>query len=258
MRRAHRPERVAVKILVAVDLPAPVRFARAEHRIVLRAEIAPERTGPAQALAVPRERRQTDIGRQSLGLADAEILANRPHARVVGRLGVVVLAVAAAREAGHDRVGIVAVVTVRERANQAEMVQAVREHRHVLGEAEAGDRRGDRAKLAANLRRGAGLGIEGVDVARPAEQINEDDRLRPAKRAADGTRGSRQSRNQPGHRQRAGREQLPAIQAVTGLGGMTQDSKHGNDPAAAGGEKSAGERRRRKATVTQFPQGGEG
>ena len=46
-----------------------------------------------------------------------------------------------------------------------------------LADAHAGDGRGDRLVRAANLRRGVGLQVPGVEVARPAAQQDEDARL---------------------------------------------------------------------------------
>ena len=60
-----------------------------------------------------------------------------------------------------------------------ELVGLLRQARHHLGEADAGQGGLDRAERAANLGRGIGLGVERVDVRDAAGHPEDDDRLGP-------------------------------------------------------------------------------
>ena len=61
--------------------------------------------------------------------------------------------------------------------------------RHVLADLDAGDVRGDRLELAADLGRGVRLHVVAVDVRRPAAQPDHDDRLAAAGFRGRGGRG---------------------------------------------------------------------
>src|SRR5262249_41794798 len=97
-------------------------LADSEHRVILGAEVAAVGTSPPQSLAIAGHGGQNDIARQVVPPTDAEVLAYRAHAGMIVRLGIVVLAVIATRVAGHDRVGIVAVVAVRYGADERRAV----------------------------------------------------------------------------------------------------------------------------------------
>ncbi len=68
-----------------------------------------------------------------------------------------------------------AVRRVAHRADQRDLVERLRHHRHVLADLRARDLRLDRLELAANIGRRIRLRIPDVDVARPALQEDHDD-----------------------------------------------------------------------------------
>src|SRR5207253_6211986 len=84
---------VVVSVLVVNDGVAGVFRADGEYGIVLGAEVAAVRSGPPQPLAVARHGGQDHVARQVMPAADAGVLANSAHARVIARFGEVVLAV---------------------------------------------------------------------------------------------------------------------------------------------------------------------
>src|SRR5439155_25530672 len=102
-----------IGILIPIDLPSPGRLTRTEERVVRAAEEAPVGSSPAESLAVAGIRRQTDVARQVVPSAQAQVLAHGSHTGMVAGLGKVVFPVVAAREARHDGVRIVAVVAMR-------------------------------------------------------------------------------------------------------------------------------------------------
>ena len=64
-------------------------------------------------------------------------------------------------------------------ANQAILVRLTRQARQVFANLDAGNVGRGRPKLAAEVRRRVGLQIERLELARPAEQIDQDARFRP-------------------------------------------------------------------------------
>jgi len=71
---------------------------------------------------------------------------------------------------------------VADGADRGEPVEAAGEFGQVFADAEPRQRRRDGAELAADLGGGVRLRVERVDVARPAEQVEEEDRLRGGRR----------------------------------------------------------------------------
>ena len=129
---------------------------------------------------------------------DAVAVADRPSAQRDERRQVPVAAMAGhdraevgridlrrrgARRAGQrDRAGLaVSGVEIDVRADQGEPVAPLRQLRHQLGEAEARRLRRDRRERPAELGRRMGLGVEEVEVARPAPEPDQQDRSRPAR-----------------------------------------------------------------------------
>src|SRR5207253_3480564 len=103
-------------------------------------------------------------------LAQSQILQNLAVAGMVRRLDKIVFAVVAAGEAGHDRVGIVAVVAVRDRSDQAYAVQQLGKPRQVLADLHAGHGRSDGTELAANFRGSIRLRVQSIEMTWPAKQ----------------------------------------------------------------------------------------
>ena len=79
-----------------------------------------------------------------------------------------------------DRPGLaMAAVEVDVAPDQRELVRAVRQFREDLREPHAGSSRGDRRERAAVFGGGIGLGVDEVEVARPASQPDQEDRPGP-------------------------------------------------------------------------------
>ena len=120
-----------------------------------------------------RQRRRGVVGAAEPGV-------NGPHAGLGG--------VVAAGDDVPDRPGVVG-DGVPERADDGQPIGPGRQPREGAAEGHAGDRRGEFAGGAADLRRGVQLRVEGLDVARPAGQEQQDHRL-----VAQGRLGARRRR----------------------------------------------------------------
>ena len=204
-----------VEVLVFHDGIAGVGVGGAEHRIPARAEVAAVRAGAVQALRVAGERGKHHVAGQILAAADAEILAHARHARMVRRLREVIGLVVAAVVAGHHAVRVVRVVFVRDAPHDSHLVQASGEHRQVFADAVAGQHGGDGLELAADAVGGVRLGIEGIDVRRPAEEIEQDDVLGfPRVRIRSSGRDGRDPREE--RCQRSGAKQIAAGNSRSG------------------------------------------
>ena len=88
------------------------------------------------------------------------------------------------------------------------MLHQLRELREVLADLDAGHRRVDRLELAADVRRGVGLGVEGVDVAGPAGHPQQDAGSGP--RARPGPRRPADPASRTATRRRPPKPQTPA------------------------------------------------
>src|SRR5207237_5062110 len=126
-----------VSTIVVDERVAGLFRAEGALRVVLATEVAAVRAGPPQPLAVAGHGGQDHIARQVVPSADAEVLAHGAHAGVVARFGEIVLAVAAAGIAGHDRVRVVAIVAVRDGADQRGPAHPAGQPRQMLADASA-------------------------------------------------------------------------------------------------------------------------
>ena len=122
--------------------------------------------------------------------------------------------------AGQADRGVVLVAAVGDRADQGDFVHDPREPGQVFADRDARQGRRDRAELAADLRGGIRLGVEGLELARAAGQEDHDDRLvrrfrpRLPRRFVFGPQKLRQA--EPAHRQAADPEHVATGQAVAG------------------------------------------
>jgi hypothetical protein len=108
---------------------------------------------------------------------------------------------------------------VVDRADLRELVDDLREPGQVLGDAESGLARGDRLELAADTVGRIGLHVEGVDVRRAAELVQEDDvpgpRLPPFVRLL--RRAQKRGEVQAKEARRTGLDQAPPREAASPL-----------------------------------------
>ncbi len=156
--------------------------------------------------------RHREIRRQSLGRT-ALVGRHRTHA------GMKADERAAAdrnprRRAGHHVViaGAVVPLVVANRADDRQLVGDAGQPRHVLREVDAGHLGADGLELAANLGRRVGLGIERLEVRRPAVHPNQDATRRPFRWRAASAR--RPSQPQQVDQAAAGQHAQPQLQAI--------------------------------------------
>jgi len=75
----------------------------------------------------------------------------------------------------------VVAIVVADAANAGEQLRRLRHTRQVFADADAGRRRRERLKRAANLARRVGLRVPGVELTLTTAGVDQDDRLRLAK-----------------------------------------------------------------------------
>ena len=143
------------------------------HRKVGSAGIAADREGVilrAQIARADGRARQRDKWRQRFPIAQL-FRGDRAVRGILGRRRLQV-----ARE--HQVVrGAVVAVAMGHRADDAELVQLARQPRQPIGEADAGELRGDGAEVAADLWGCVRLRIERVDLAHSASQPEKNDSI---------------------------------------------------------------------------------
>jgi hypothetical protein len=103
---------------------------------------------------------------------------------------------------------------VRHGAHETHAVHDAGHARQAVAHRQAGNGRGDRAELAADLVRGAGLHVEGVGLARPAELVEEDHGAGPGLAAGAALGSGEESRQRQAEEGAADLEQLPACRTV--------------------------------------------
>ena len=174
--RALTKERV-----VGLALAADIRG----HRVVGIPEPAGVLTCPVITLQVPESVRQVHVIRKRARLVSRvlrDVFDNRSHRRPVRwpRVNVgTVLGRSRPLVAGLDVVtGVVVVVRMRHRPDDCQAVRHLGGAMQVLADPQAGGSRADRLKRTAYLFGRFGLHIQRFQLARPAEQIDEQNGLR--------------------------------------------------------------------------------
>ena len=171
-----RQQRISDRLdrIVERALPGELRIADGEQRITASPEVP--RVGPGTwVLRMAGNGGHEDVpGNVTAG--PTEKLQHRPHAGMIVRLrpSAVVLAAGESRE---HRVGMVTVVAVSDGPDQRRVVHPTGRSGQVFTDLYARHRRRDRLELATNVRGCLRLQVEHVDVARPAEEVDEHNRL---------------------------------------------------------------------------------
>ena len=178
MRQAARElEEIGLRVAAGVDADVGVdrqpRGLVGDERVVLLAQVA----GEGEVRARLHERH---IGRHGRVVRPAILAIDRADRRDTCALRGLVRGSAVEVAGLEDLVRLVVAVAGIDRANDRELVEHRRLLGQVLAEEHAGQPGGDDAERAAVLQRPVGLGVPGVDVARPAGHPEQDDALAPA------------------------------------------------------------------------------
>src|SRR5262249_55380746 len=111
-------------------------------------------------------------------------------------------------------------------AQQGQFVQDARLERHQLTDARAGQPGGDGPEWAAELIRGVGLEVVGVDMTRPAAQHDVDQGLRPGGAAGVGPVPQQVGQGEPAEPQGADPEEFAVTDAVAVARTAAPDADH--------------------------------
>jgi hypothetical protein len=239
---------------VAQHLAGALRPELGPHGVVGRPQEPAERARARRPALRPELERQPVVPRHRRrlrALLRPEVIDHRPDERPVPRVAHVPLErqVGGGHPAEGER-GAVDRGVVRQRPQDGNAVELLRQLREHLADAHPGQHGLNRPEFAADLGRGVWLGVERVDLARRPPQVQQDaplGRAEPVRRGRVRARRLRGPRppfeRQPGGRERPDVEQISAGEAVAEQLLRAEDAKHVRlrSGRAGGGERAGGE-----------------